>query len=91
MGGDLQWGPDGEVNNVLQTHGIDGHAQPLFAMESYTGQALSLFEVGSDNFYLYNPLGGALYVIKNPSDLESIVAFIDDENKGLGSLAIEAL
>jgi hypothetical protein len=89
MGGDLTWGPEGDVNQLLGEKGIDGNAQPLFAMESYTGEAISLLEVGSGSFYLYDAIQGSLYVINHPSDLKSIAATIDNENSRVASLDVE--
>ncbi|OJJ86649.1 uncharacterized protein ASPGLDRAFT_33545 [Aspergillus glaucus CBS 516.65] len=91
MGGDMMWGPEGDVCELLRAMGINDNVQPLFTMKSYTGGAMSLLEVGSGSFYFYNASDESLYVINHPSDLKSIAAFIDDENLGLNSLDIEEL
>jgi hypothetical protein len=59
-------------------------------MKAYTGEALSLFELGG-NHYLYNAIEGSLYRIVQPNDLETIVSLIGDENQGLSALEIEPL
>jgi hypothetical protein len=90
MGGDMQWGEFGDVAEFVKGYGLDGTVKPLFAMQSYTGEAISLFEL-SGNHYLYNAIEGSLYQIKNPTDLQSIVKTIDDPDKGMSSLEIEPL
>ncbi|KAJ4118954.1 hypothetical protein NW768_010697 [Fusarium equiseti] len=90
MGGDLQWGDFGDVTELCKGHGLDGTVQPLFAMRSYTGEAISIFEI-SGNHYLYNAIEGSLYQINGPSDLQTIVNTIDDLDQGMSGLDIEAL
>ncbi|KAF4960804.1 hypothetical protein FSARC_10356 [Fusarium sarcochroum] len=90
MGGDMQWAEDGDVSELVEGYGLDGNVKPLFAMQQYTGEALSLFEL-SGQYYLYNAIEGSLYQINGPTDLQTIVSTIDDENKGLAALDIEAL
>ncbi|XEV04799.1 hypothetical protein FSHL1_010086 [Fusarium sambucinum] len=90
MGGDMQWGEDGDVAQLTQGYGLEGTVKPLFAMQSYTGEAISLFELGSSH-YLYNAIEGSLYQIHTPNDLQSIVTTIDDPDKGMAALEIEAL
>lgn len=60
-------------------------------MQAYTGEALSFFELGSGQHFLYNAIEGSLYQINSPSDLQTIVSTIDDEDRGLSALEIEAL
>ncbi|RSL98326.1 hypothetical protein CDV31_012641 [Fusarium ambrosium] len=91
MGGDMEWGEYGNVAELVKGYGLDGDVKPLFAMASYTGEALSLFELGDGQFFLYNAIEGSLYQIKNPSDLQSIVSTIEDESQGLAALEIEEL
>jgi hypothetical protein len=90
IGGDMQWGKYGDVTELVRGYGLDGTVKPLFAMQSYTGEAMSLFEL-SGNHYLYNAIDGSLYQINQPNDLETIVSIIGDENQGLAALEIEAL
>lgn len=89
MGGDMQWGPEGDVAQVAQSYGLDGEIKPLFAMQSWTGEAMSLFQVGSSEFFLYNAIDGSLYEIVQLNDLQSIVSVIGDPERGLGALDIE--
>lgn len=91
MGGDMQWGQYGDVAELIKGYGLNGDVKPLFAMKAYTGEALSLFELGDSQYFLYNAIEGSLYQINDPSDLQTIVSAIDDENRGLGALDIEAL
>ncbi|PTD06049.1 hypothetical protein FCULG_00000063 [Fusarium culmorum] len=90
MGGDMQWGEFGDVSELAKGYGLDGTVKPLFAMQSYTGEAISLFEL-SGNHYLYNAIEGSLYQIHQPNDLQTIASTIDDPDKGMSSLEIEAL
>lgn len=90
MGGDMLWGECGDVFELARGYGLDGTVKPLFAMQSYTGEAISLFEL-SGNHYLYNAIEGSLYQIQNPTDLQTIVSTIDDPDQGMASLEIEAL
>lgn len=91
MGGDMQWGAGGEVSMLAQEYGFEGEIKPLFAMQPYTGEAISLFEVGNGQYFLFNAIESSLFQIKSPSDLETIVSIVDDESQGLGALDIEAL
>ncbi|KAI6758138.1 hypothetical protein SNK05_010681 [Fusarium graminearum] len=90
MGGDMQWGEFGDVAELAKGYCLDGTVKPLFAMESYTGEAMSLFEL-SGKHYLYNAIEGSLYQVNQPNDLQSIVSTIDDPEKCLSELEIEAL
>ncbi|QPC60793.1 hypothetical protein HYE67_003024 [Fusarium culmorum] len=90
MGGDMQWGEFGDVSELAKGYGLDGTVKPLFAMQSYTGEAISLFELRG-NHYLYNAIEGSLYQIHQPNDLQTIASTIDDPDKGMSSLEIEAL
>lgn len=90
MGGDMQWGEYGDVLELVRVYGLDGTVKPLFAMQPYTGEAISLFEL-SGNHYIYNGIEGSLYQIHNPTDLRTIVSTIDDPNQGMAMLEIEAL
>ncbi|CAG1959057.1 unnamed protein product [Fusarium graminearum] len=90
MGGDMQWGEFGDVAELAKGYCLDGTVKPLFAMESYTGEAMSLFEL-SGKHYLYNAIEGSLYQVNQPNDLQNIVSTIDDPEKGLSELEIEAL
>lgn len=64
--------------------------KPLFAMEAWTGENLSLFEAGATTqFFIYNRIEGSLYRINAPNTLEDIVELLGDEDKGLTSLAME--
>lgn len=84
------WGEYGDVAQMVQEYALDGTVKPLFAMKSYTGEAMSLFEL-SGNHYLYNAIERSLYQIRQPDDLETIISVIGDENQGLSALDIEAL
>ncbi|KAF5659014.1 hypothetical protein FHETE_9642 [Fusarium heterosporum] len=88
IGGDMQWGEDGDVAELANTYGIEGTVKPLFAMQSYTGEALSLFEINGSH-YLYNAIEASLYQICQPDDLKTIVTMIDES--GMNGLEIEAL
>ncbi|KAG8670691.1 hypothetical protein FPOAC2_07461 [Fusarium poae] len=90
MGGDLQWSEGGDVPELVEGYGLEGTVKPLFAMQPYTGEAISLFEL-SGTHYIYNAIEGSLYEIKSPNDLHSIVKTIDDPDQGLSALEIEAL
>ncbi|RGP60888.1 hypothetical protein FSPOR_10389 [Fusarium sporotrichioides] len=90
MGGDMQWGEYGDVAELAKGYGLDGTVKPLFAMQSYTGEAISLFEL-SGKHYLYNAIEGALYHIQQPDDLQAIVETIDDPEKGMSGLDIDQL
>ncbi|CAJ0547360.1 Ff.00g041140.m01.CDS01 [Fusarium sp. VM40] len=90
IGGDMLWGEYGDVAEVVKGYDLDGTVKPLFAMQSYTGEAISLFEL-SGNHYLYNAIEGSLYQITRPNDLATIVSVIGDKNQGLSGLEIEAL
>ncbi|KAJ4248381.1 hypothetical protein NW762_012712 [Fusarium torreyae] len=89
MGGDMLWGSNGDVTEMIRGCGIEGEVKPLFAKEPYTGEALSLFEVEENQFFLYNAMEGSIYRIDVPDDLQAIAAIIDDENQGLAALDIE--
>lgn len=89
MGGDMQWGEYGDVGEVCKGYDLNGTVKPLFAMQSYTGEAISLFEL-SGKHYIYNAIEGSLYLINKPDDLQTIVEIIDDPDKGMGALEIEA-
>ena len=91
MGGDMQWGPSGDVFELVQGYGLEGEPQPLYATQPYTGEAMSLFQLGSSEFYFYHAIEGSLYRIVTPSNLEDIAAILDDESRGLPALEIEAL
>ncbi|KAI8673194.1 hypothetical protein NCS55_00638400 [Fusarium keratoplasticum] len=91
MGGDMEWGEYGQVTELVKGYGLDGDVKPLFSMKAYTGEALSLFELGDGQYFLYNAIEASLYQIKSPSDLQTITSAIDDENRGLGALEIEAI
>lgn len=91
MGGDEQWGPDGEVSQIIQQCGIEGPVKPIFAMEPWTGEAVSLFEVGEGDFLVYNPIDGSLFRISNLNTLKSIVLKIEDEDLGLSALELEQI
>lgn len=86
----MEWGPEGDVPSIASNYGVEGVVKPLFAMQSWTGEAMSLFEAGSGEFYLYNAIEGSLFQIIKPTDLQSIASTIDDPDKGgLGGLEIE--
>lgn len=42
MGGDIQWGEYGDVGEICKGYDLIGTVKPLFAMQSYTGEAISL-------------------------------------------------
>lgn len=86
----MQWGEYGDVPELAKQYGLDGTVKPLFAMQSYTGEDISLFEL-SGKHYIYNPIEGSLYQIINPTDLQTIVSTIDDPDQGMAMLEIEAL
>jgi hypothetical protein len=66
--------------------------KPLYGMEPWTGEAMSLFEAGSpSSFYIYNAIDGSLFKINAPNDLATIVDHINDDGKGLGTLDIEQI
>ncbi|RGP69894.1 hypothetical protein FLONG3_7650 [Fusarium longipes] len=90
MGGDMLWGEYGDVAEICKSYGFDGIVKPLFAMQSYTGEAISIFEV-NEKHYIYNAIEGSLYQINDPTDLQTIVNIIDDDSKGLTHLEIEPL
>jgi hypothetical protein len=90
MGGDMLWGEGGDVPGVAKEYGLSGEVKPLFAMQSYTGEAISLFDL-SGSHYIYNGIEGSLYKVKEPNDLRKIVETINDPNKGMRALEIEAL
>ncbi|UZP40405.1 hypothetical protein NXS19_008221 [Fusarium pseudograminearum] len=89
MGGDMQWGEFGDTSEITKGYGLEGTVKPLFAMQPYTGEAISLFEL-SGKHYLYNAIEGSLYQVNQPNDLQSIVSTIDDPEKGMAFLEIEA-
>ncbi|KAJ4202350.1 hypothetical protein NW767_006309 [Fusarium falciforme] len=88
MGGNMEWGEYGQVTELVKGYGLDGDAKPLFSMKA---EALSLFELGDGQYFLYNAIEASLCQIKSPSDLQTIALAIDDENRGLGALEIEAI
>lgn len=90
MGGDAQWSQYGDVPELTRGSGLDGTVNPIFAMESWTGEAMSLFELSGDH-YLYNAIEGSLYKICDPTDLQTIASTIDDQDQGISALEIEAL
>ncbi|KAM0188810.1 hypothetical protein ACHAPI_010419 [Fusarium lateritium] len=90
MGGDMQWGEYGDVAELCQGYGLEGTVKPLFAMQSYTGEAISLFEL-SGNHYIYNAIEGTVYQIHEPTDLQTIVKTMDDPDQGMSMLEIEQL
>ncbi|KAI1059243.1 hypothetical protein LB507_004141 [Fusarium sp. FIESC RH6] len=89
MGGDMMWGPGGQIEDEVRGRGIDGEIRPHYAMAPYTGEVLYLFEVGSGKFFFYNAIDGSMLQVNDQSDLKSIVDILDDENKGLPALDIE--
>jgi hypothetical protein len=91
MGGDTEWGPEGNVLRMITVFGIEGEVKPLFAMDPDAGEALSLFQVGDGGFYFFNIEDSSIFKITSHSDLRSIVETIDDESKGLAGLRVEAL
>ncbi|KAM0417101.1 hypothetical protein ACHAPT_012876 [Fusarium lateritium] len=91
MGGDMMWGEFGDIADVVKSRGLDGDVKPRFAMHAYTGEPMSLFEVGDGQYFLYNAIDASLYQIKSPSDLQTIASIIDDGDKGLAALEIEEL
>lgn len=93
MGGDLTFGPGGDVHEVLASSGIDtSNIKPLYCMEKWTGEAMNLLEAGSPpSFYLYNAVDGALFKIAEPNDLATIVEHLNDDDQGLASLNVEPL
>ncbi|KAJ3519053.1 hypothetical protein NM208_g14283 [Fusarium decemcellulare] len=91
IGGDMRWGEYGDIAEEVRGRGIEGEIKPLFGMQPYTGEAMVLFQVGSDQFYLFNAIDGSLFQILSPSDLQEIASTIDNEDMGLGALEIEAL
>ncbi|KAJ5982400.1 hypothetical protein N7451_012500 [Penicillium sp. IBT 35674x] len=90
MGGDMQWSEYGEFTELVKAYGLTGTVKPLFAMASYTGEAISLFEL-SDNHYIYNAISDSLFRIDNPTDPQTIVSTIDDPDQGMAMLDIEAV
>lgn len=91
MGGDMVWGPDGEVSELTRGCDIEGPIKPVFAMEAWTGEAISLFEAGDGKFFLFNPIEGSIFQIDGLNDLESIVPIIGDEDRGLAALPISQI
>ncbi|KAF4468859.1 hypothetical protein FALBO_4246 [Fusarium albosuccineum] len=87
----MQWGKFGDVAGLVRNYGIEGAVKPLFAMCAYTGEVMSLFEVGGGQHFLYNAIDGSLFQIRSPTDLATIASTIDDEDQGLGALEIEPL
>jgi hypothetical protein len=89
MGGDTEWGPEGNVLRMITVFGIEGEVKPLFAMDPDAGEALSLFQVGDGAFYFFNVEDSSIFKITSHTDLKSIVETID--GKGLAGLRVEAL
>ncbi|KAJ5749004.1 uncharacterized protein N7511_010700 [Penicillium nucicola] len=89
MGGDEQWGPEGNVLRMITVFGIEGEVKPLFAMDPEAGEALSLFQVGDGPFYFFNIEDLSIFKITSHSDLKEIAQIID--SKGLAGLRVEAL
>ncbi|KAH6967636.1 hypothetical protein AUP68_17069 [Ilyonectria robusta] len=94
MGGEIQWGLSGDATSRALAYGIEGDVKPLFATQSWTGQTIVLFEAvfeaGSSLFFLYNAIETTLFQIMQPTDLQSIVSTIGDEDKGgLAGLELE--
>ncbi|KAL6362728.1 hypothetical protein LRP88_04032 [Fusarium phalaenopsidis] len=86
MGYDRIWGPDGEVAELAMRHGIQGFVRPLFSEPGYRRPRMPVFQILGGKFYLYKEPHKALFEITSHTDLESIIATIDDENKGLRDL-----
>lgn len=74
---------------LAEASGIEGVIKPLFAMQDWTGETMSLFQAGDWEFFLYNSIEGSLFQIMAPTDVQSIVSVIGDEDKGLAGLDIE--
>ncbi|KAF5238816.1 hypothetical protein FAUST_5319 [Fusarium austroamericanum] len=90
MGGDVQWDKDGDVEILVKGYGLSGTVKPLFSMQPYTGESISLLEL-SGSYYLYNAIERSLCLIVEPNDLATIVSTLDDEDRGLAGLEIEPL
>ncbi|EKJ74539.1 hypothetical protein FPSE_05289 [Fusarium pseudograminearum CS3096] len=91
MGGDMLWGQDGQMEDEVRSRGIDGDIRPHYDMAPYTGDALYLFEVGSSQFYFFNAIDGSMLMIRDQTDLKSIVDVLDDDDRGLPALDIEEI
>ncbi|KAM0361198.1 hypothetical protein ACHAPZ_002739 [Fusarium culmorum] len=91
MGGDMLWGQGGQMEDEVRSRGIDGDIRPHYGMAPYTGEVLYLFEVGSSQFYVFNAIDGSMLMIRDQTDLKSIVDILDDDNRGLPALDIQEI
>ncbi|KAM0540970.1 hypothetical protein ACHAPJ_013433 [Fusarium lateritium] len=89
MGGDETWDPEGEIAQMVQACGFEGEVKPFLATEDYTGEALSLFEVGDSQYFIYNAIDTSLFRVDTPDDLHAIAAVIGDESQGLAALDLD--
>lgn len=87
----MRWDKSGEVAQELRIRGIFGDIQPLFATRPYPGEVIHLFRVGDSMYYLFYAIEASLCGIVNPPGLETILAILDDRDRGVAALEIEAL
>lgn len=91
MGGDEVWAAGGTMESLLESGDVDAtDMKPLYTMEPWLGGNLTLFEAGSPTvFYFFSPDDYTVHKISLFNDLQQIVDWINDDDKGYSSLQTE--
>ena len=85
LGGDDTWGPEGTITLMLYDAGMDATGlKPLYVMQAWMGGGgVIMFEAGSPTaFYMYSPMDNTIHQMTLMKDLQSIVDWMNDEDKG---------
>ncbi|KAF4342046.1 hypothetical protein FBEOM_3977 [Fusarium beomiforme] len=78
FGGDTEWGEDGEVADLVGGYGVEGQVKPLFRTSYNSNEVIFIIEI-EGQYYVYNGESGWVQRIVNPTGLEEIVEFINEQ------------